>query len=71
MTEWRNFGPLGVLLDVIALISTSPQARQLFLRLREEEAQRLSKPYAPRELVKPVKTRWNSYYDCFERALQL
>jgi hypothetical protein len=71
MREWRRDGLLGTLLSVITFIKT-PQQYALF-----ESFQRL----AHRELlveqrkvlkpVKPIITRWNLYYLCFERAVQL
>ena len=71
MEEWRKHGPIGVLFDVISSICT-PQARQLLERFQIEEAKRLKKQgFRPKELVKPVKTRWNSYHACFERAAEL
>lgn len=63
MKEWRRAGPLGVLIDVMASICT-PQARQLIARFQGNCKH-------PREVIKPVKTRWNSYCSCFERAVEL
>ncbi|KAG9375994.1 hypothetical protein A1F94_013260 [Pyrenophora tritici-repentis] len=40
MDEWRKYGPVGVLFDVIASICT-PQTRQLLERLQCEEAESL------------------------------
>ena len=75
MEEWRRVGPLGVLLSVISYIKT-PQQHKLF-----EDFQRLAHKELPTnalaeerkvlEPVKPVVTRWNSYYLCFERAVKL
>ncbi|KAG9376558.1 Dimer-Tnp-hAT domain containing protein [Pyrenophora tritici-repentis] len=54
MDEWRKYGPVGVLFDVIASIC------------------RVSRCYTHiRQLVKPVKTRWNSYFNTFVRAAEL
>ncbi|KNG46889.1 transposase-like protein [Stemphylium lycopersici] len=73
--EWRRVGPLGVLLNIINYIKT-PQQHKLF-----EDFQRLAHTALPfsasaddrkiLEPVKPVVTRWNSYYSCFERAVKL
>jgi hypothetical protein len=73
--EWRRVGPLGVLLSIINYIRT-PQQHKLF-----EDFQRLAHTELPSsasaddrkilEPVKPVVTRWNSYYSCFERAVKL
>ncbi|RYN17080.1 hypothetical protein AA0121_g12250 [Alternaria tenuissima] len=71
MAEWRQFGPIAVLFDAITSATSSPQNRELFLRLQEADAKHRKEPFKPRELVKPVKTRWNSYYDCFDRACEL
>ncbi|KAF2846988.1 hypothetical protein T440DRAFT_356444, partial [Plenodomus tracheiphilus IPT5] len=54
--EWRKYGPIGVLFDVIASICT-PQTRQLLERLQREEAESLGVAASVRQLVKPVKTR--------------
>jgi hypothetical protein len=37
MKEWRKFGPISILFDVIASIST-PQTRQLLERFQRNEA---------------------------------
>lgn len=70
MQDWRKYGPIGVLFDIIASICT-PQTRQLLQRLQQEEADALRKPVQLKDLVKPVKTRWNSYYAAFARAVEL
>ncbi|CAE7034396.1 hypothetical protein PTTW11_05423 [Pyrenophora teres f. teres] len=70
MDEWRKYGPVGVLFDVIASICT-PQTRQLLERLQCEEAESLGVTPYIRQLVKPVKTRWNSYFNTFVRAAEL
>ncbi|EFQ89361.1 hypothetical protein PTT_14415 [Pyrenophora teres f. teres 0-1] len=72
--EWRKHGPLGVLLDIVNYIHT-PQQYNLF-----EKAQRTAYRELPHDAddkltilqpIKPVVTRWNSYFDCFERAIKL
>jgi hypothetical protein len=71
--EWREEGPLGVLLDIVNYIHT-PQQYNAF-----EDAQREAHSEGPDRdsklhmlyPIKPVVTRWNSYYDCFERASKL
>ncbi|KAA8623809.1 hypothetical protein PtrV1_05115 [Pyrenophora tritici-repentis] len=68
--EWRKYGPIGVLFDVIASICT-PQTRQLLERLQRDEAEAIGVIANIRQLVKPVKTRWNSYFDTFVRAAEL
>ncbi|KAG9388990.1 Dimer-Tnp-hAT multi-domain protein [Pyrenophora tritici-repentis] len=56
MKEWRKEGPLGVYLDIINYINTPKQ---------------WSASGGTREPIKPCVTRWNSYYDCFKRGVQL
>lgn len=70
MREWRQYGPIGVLFDVIASICT-PQTRQLLERFQREEATAVGHDVHLMELVKPVRTRWNSYYNAFVRAARL
>jgi hypothetical protein len=71
LRNWREDGPLGVLLSVINYIKT-PQQLELF-----ETFQGLANSELPadqREIlapVKPVVTRWNSYCSAFERAVKL
>ena len=75
MSHWRRDGPLGVLLAVVNYIKT-PQQYALFADF-QRLAHRELPPDAPSdkrkilEPVKPVVTRWNSFYSCFERAVQL
>jgi hypothetical protein len=71
MRSWRQDGPLGVLLGVINYIKT-PQQHELF-----NDFQRLANAELPTEErrilepVKPVVTRWNSYFTAFQRAVTL
>lgn len=75
MSEWRSDGPLGVLLAIINYIKT-PQQYELFTNSQQlahyelpidatEDDRKILEP------VKPVVTRWNSFYSCFERAAKL
>jgi hypothetical protein len=66
----RKHGPIGVLFDVIASTCT-PQTRQLLDRLQREEAESLGVTPYIRQLVKPLQTRWNSYFSTFVRATEL
>jgi hypothetical protein len=64
-----------VLLSVINYIKT-PQQYALFgsfqtLAYRELPANAPEEDRKVLEPVKPVVTRWNSYYSCFERAVKL
>jgi hypothetical protein len=59
LEEWRKFGPVGVLFNVIASICT-PQARQLFEQLQRDKATTYGTPadeVQVLQLVKPVQTR--------------
>jgi hypothetical protein len=40
MQDWRKYGPIGVLFDIIASICT-PQSQQLLQRLQQEQADSL------------------------------
>jgi hypothetical protein len=75
MGKWRRDGPLGVLLSIINCIKT-PQQYELFssfqmLAHRELPNDAPEKDCKVLEPVKPIVTRWNSYYSCFERAVKL
>jgi len=72
LREWRRYGPLGVLIDVLHFIKTPKQYSILRdFQLKEASQLRLPKPYNLLEPIKPVITRWNSYYNAFERASKL
>jgi hypothetical protein len=72
MREWRKDGPLGVLIDVINFIKT-PQQYELFREFQSAANAELPAGERLRTLepVKPVVTRWNSYYASFARATRL
>ncbi|KAH7563658.1 hypothetical protein BM1_00705 [Bipolaris maydis] len=72
IADWRKNGPLGVLIDVINYINT-PQQYDLFNRFQHLANAELpiNDQNAILEPIKPVVTRWNSYYSCFERAIKL
>jgi hypothetical protein len=71
MQQWRKDGPLGILIAIINYIKT-PQQFDLF-----SDFQRLANSDLPTdqrrilEPVKPVVTRWNSFYCAFKRAAHL
>ncbi|KAA8619377.1 Polyketide synthase modules and related protein [Pyrenophora tritici-repentis] len=93
MQEWRQEGPLGVLIDVINHIKMLPFRTTLlgigpmllgrmFYNLHFHSFAVIFQTAANAELparerlhvlepVKPVVTRWNSYYAAFKRATQL
>ena len=73
--EWRRDGPLGVLMAIVNHIKT-PRQYELFesFQRRAHEELPADAPAHSRKILEPVKpivTRWNSYYACFERAVQL
>jgi hypothetical protein len=72
LKQWRRDGPLGMLTDVINYIKT-PQQYELFRRFQREANATLpaNERLTILEPVKPVVTRWNSYYAAFRRATQL
>jgi hypothetical protein len=66
---------LGVLLGIINYIKT-PQQYELFTSFqqiahRELPLSATDDDHKILEPVKPVVTRWNSFYSCFERAVKL
>jgi hypothetical protein len=65
---YHQNGPLGVLIDIINYIKT-PQQHDLFADFQRRDNE--TPAQAPLEPVKPVVTRWNSFYDTFTRAVQL
>ena len=72
LREWRRYGPLGVLINVLHFIKTPKQYSILRnFQLKEASQLKLPKPYNLLEPIKLVITRWNSYYDAFERASKL
>jgi hypothetical protein len=73
--EWRSDGPFGVLLVVINFIKI-PQQYEAFTNFQQlphhelpinatKDDRKILEP------VKPVVTRWNSFYSCFERVPKL
>ncbi|KAF7450282.1 hypothetical protein PtrSN002B_010996 [Pyrenophora tritici-repentis] len=71
LRNWRENGPLSVLLSVINYIRT-PQQLELFEKFqRIANAELLADQREVLAPVKPVVTRWNSYCSAFERAVKL
>lgn len=71
LREWRQQGPLSVLMDIINYIKT-PQQHELFASFQRESNEKAGLPKQDYlEPVKPVVTRWNSFHDCFVRAVKL
>ncbi|KAK1912941.1 hypothetical protein P3342_004877 [Pyrenophora teres f. teres] len=71
IAAWRKHGALGTLLSVITYIKT-PQQYALFTECLEASNNDLP-PLRVKILrpIKPVVTRWNSYYSALERATYL
>ena len=70
LKDWRQTGPLGTLCDIINYIKTP----QLYEKLDEFQRQSHQPPdpdFRPKALIKPVKTRWNSYVKAFRRAIEI
>ncbi|RYN15484.1 hypothetical protein AA0113_g12563 [Alternaria arborescens] len=71
LQEWRQQGPLSVLIDIINYIQT-PQQHDLFANCqRRVNAKAPDQNQDIFEPVKPVVTRWNSFYDTFVCAAKL
>lgn len=70
LAEWRKYGAIAVLIDLINSINT-PQSNQLLAKLHREALLRMRKDYTPKDLIRPVKTRWNSYFSTFARAIEM
>jgi hypothetical protein len=71
LKEWRNDGPLGTLISIINYIRTSIQHDLFAEAQRTVNALLYARVDCYLEPVKLVVTRWNSYYDAFERAVLL
>jgi hypothetical protein len=75
MKDWRCDGPLDVHLGVVLYIKT-PQQYMLFEKFQQLAHNELptDAPKDARKILKPIKpvvTRWNSYFDCFARPVTL
>ena len=74
LRTWRRKGPIGKLHNLIRFICYSEQRRSLFLKVQRDQppamrSQRLRGGVY--ELKHDNLTRWNSWYDAAERALDL
>ena len=72
---WRQKGPIGKLHNLIRYICASEQQRSLFLQVQKEQPEAMRseqlRGQATYELKHDNSTRWNSWYDAAERALDL
>jgi hypothetical protein len=72
MEEWRHNGQLGILIAILLYVKT-PQQHDKFVEFqclahRNEPVGTNLTIYEP---IKPIITRWNSYFDCLQRAAKL
>jgi hypothetical protein len=77
LTTWRRKGPIGKLHNLIIYITHSANRREAFDRLQEAAFESIAdgdgnalKP-RPKQLIRDNLTRWNSWYDAAERAIEL
>ena len=75
MDKWRDGRLMGVLLDIINYIKTLQQYAlfESYQRLAYADlpANATAEQRKVKELIKPVVTRWNSFFSCFKRAVEL
>jgi hypothetical protein len=77
LMTWRRKGPISKLYNLIIYITYSANRREAFDRLQEVAFESLidgdddaPKP-RPKQLIRNNLTRWNSWYDAAERAIEL
>src|SRR6266516_2013083 len=71
MAEWRKEGLIGVLIDILYAIDT-PYEHKLFYSFQKDDNEQLPRPdFKVLDVKNPVKTRWNSFLEAFERAVDL
>jgi hypothetical protein len=75
LATWRRKGPIGKLHNLIRYITHSSKRRDVFLAIQrlniESERELPSLNNQPLDLIQDNVTRWNSWYDAAERAIQL
>jgi hypothetical protein len=77
LMTWRRKGPIGKLHNLIRYITYSSNRRDAFIKLQEVALESRgghkddSPKQQPRELIRDNLTRWNSWYDAAERAIEL
>ena len=74
--DWRKYGPIGKLHNILMYITRSDQrykefmSRQEFFFIGDTEAPNSDKVELKR-IITPVETRWNSWEEAMERAIEL
>lgn len=74
LQAWRQKGPIGRLHNLIRYICSLEARRSLFLKIQREQPQAMRSERlrgGAYELKHDNLTRWNSWYDAAERALDL
>jgi hypothetical protein len=71
LSRWREEGPLGTLCDILHHIRTPQQFEKIRLFQQRANDRLPVTGWKPLEIIKPVKTRWNSYVKAFRRAMYL
>jgi hypothetical protein len=72
LASWRRKGPIGKLHNLIRYICHSSERRDLFISLQEAVLEGDDgRKRQPRYLTLDNLTRWNSWYDAAERAVEL
>lgn len=69
---WRRKGPIGKLHNLIRYICHSNQRREVFKKVQQRQPQPDgSQPSRSYDLIRDNLTRWNSWFDAAQRALDL
>jgi hypothetical protein len=75
LLTWRRKGPIGMLHNLIRYITHSTGRREAFEKLQiaafESRSDSDDVLRKPKQLIKDNVTRWNSWYDAVERAIEL
>jgi hypothetical protein len=73
LASWRRKGPIGKLHNLIRYICSSESRRALFEKVQKEQPEALRserlRAKESYELKHDNLTRWNSWYDAAERAI--
>lgn len=75
LQSWRRKGPIGRLHNLIRYICHSAKRRESFLKIQRKQPDAMkserSNTKQAYELIFDNTTRWNSWYDAAERAIEL